>query len=78
MSGVGEGQIAVAGNLARVSQIGVTADYPALIAPPPGLDPGFVRLGMAGSATVISKEAGPIGTLAIILQWVRAYAMYLS
>jgi multidrug resistance efflux pump len=77
VSGVGEGQIAVLGNLARVTQIGMASDYPARIAPPAGLDPGFVRLGMVGSATVISKEAGPIGLLAIILQWVQAYAMYL-
>jgi len=77
VSGVGEGQIAVSGNLARVNQIGMTDDYPARIALPSGLDPSFVRLGMVGSATVISKEAGPIGTLAIILQWVQAYAMYL-
>ena len=77
MSGVGEGQLAVSGSLARVNQIGMTRDYPARIAPPADLDPEFLRLGMVGSATVISPEAGPIGLLAIVLQWVQAYAMYL-
>jgi multidrug resistance efflux pump len=77
MSGIGEGQLTVSGNLARVNQIGMTGDYPARIAQPPGLDRNFLRLGMVGSATVISPEAGPIGLLAIILQWVQAYAMYL-
>jgi multidrug resistance efflux pump len=77
LRGVGEGQIAVSGNLTRVSQIGLTGDYPARIAPPPGLDPDLLRLGMAGSATVISPEAGAIGLLATILQWLQAYAMYL-
>jgi hypothetical protein len=32
---------------------------------------------MVGTATVISPDAGPIGLLAIILQWVQAYVMYL-
>jgi hypothetical protein len=28
-------------------------------------------------ATVISEDAGPMGLLATILQWIQAYAMYL-
>jgi multidrug resistance efflux pump len=75
--GLGEGQVAVSGNLARGAEIGTTSDYAARIAPPPDLDPDFLRLGMVGTATVIAPDAGPIGWLAIILQWVQAYAMYL-
>jgi multidrug resistance efflux pump len=78
MRGVGEGQIAVSGNLARVGQIGMTGDFPARIAAPSDLDPELLRLGMVGSATIISGDAGPIGLLATILQWVQAYAMYLG
>jgi multidrug resistance efflux pump len=63
--GLGEGQIAVSGNLTRGSQIGTTSDYVARIAPPPDLDPDFLRLGMVGTATVIAPDAGPIGLLAI-------------
>ena len=75
--GVGEGQLAVSGNLARVNQIGMTGEFAARITPPRDLDPDFLRLGMAGTATVISTDAGPIGLLATILQWVQAYALYL-
>jgi multidrug resistance efflux pump len=77
VSGIGEGQITVSGNLGRVNQIGMTGDYPARIAPPSGLDPTFLRLGMVGFATVISQDAGAVGLLATLLQWVQAYAMYL-
>ena len=76
--GVGEGQLAVSGNLARINQIGMTGDFAARIMPPSDLDPDLLRLGMAGSATVISADAGPIGLLATILQWVQAYALFLS
>jgi multidrug resistance efflux pump len=75
--GVGEGQIAVSGSLARVNQIGMTGDFAARITLPPDLDPDLLRLGMAGTATVISADAGAIGLLATVLQWVQAYALYL-
>jgi len=32
---------------------------------------------MVGTATVISDDAGPIGFLATIVLWVKAYAAYL-
>jgi len=41
------------------------------------LDPAALRLGMSGVATVFSDHAGPIGGLASILLWIKAYAMYL-
>jgi hypothetical protein len=41
------------------------------------MDPDMLRLGMVGTATVISDGAGPIGFLATILLWVKAYAAYL-
>jgi hypothetical protein len=44
---------------------------------PKGIDPDILRLGMVGTATVISDKAGPIGLLATILLWVKAYAAYL-
>jgi len=56
----------------------MTGDFAARIMPPSDLDPDLLRLGMAGSATVISADAGPIGLLATILQWVQAYALFLS
>ena len=44
---------------------------------PKGIDPDMLRLGMVGTATVISDKAGPIGFLATILLWLKAYAAYL-
>jgi len=41
------------------------------------MDSDMLRLGMVGTATVISDKAGPIGFLATILLWVKAYAAYL-
>jgi multidrug resistance efflux pump len=75
--GVGQGQIAVSGILARAESIGTSVDYPALINVPADMDRNMLRLGMVGTATVISDDAGPIGILANILLWVTAYALYL-
>jgi len=75
--GIGQGQVAVSGTLARAESIGTSSTYPTLIEVPKGLDPDMLRLGMVGTATVISEKAGPIGKLATILLWVKAYASYL-
>jgi len=77
VQGVGQGQIAVSGILARAESIGTSSDYPALINVPADMDRNMLRLGMVGTATVISDDAGPIGFLATILLWVKAYAAYL-
>jgi multidrug resistance efflux pump len=75
--GTGQGQIAVSGTLARAEMIGTSATYPATIDVPKYIDPHLLRLGMVGTATVFSDRAGPIGLLATILLWVKAYAAYL-
>lgn len=77
LRGVGEGQFAAGGALARVGSIGATQDYVARITTPKDVDAALLRLGMAGAATAISEKSGPIGTLATILLWVKAYAAYL-
>jgi multidrug resistance efflux pump len=77
VQGIGQGQIAVSGVLARAESVGTSTDYPALIKVPPEMDRNMLRLGMVGTATVISDHAGPIGILASILLWVKAYALYL-
>jgi multidrug resistance efflux pump len=77
MRGTGQGQIAVSGTLARAESVGTSTTYPARIDLPNGVDPDMLRLGMVGTATVISDRAGPIGLLAMILLWVKAYAAYL-
>jgi multidrug resistance efflux pump len=77
MRGIGQGQIAVSGALARAETFGTSTTYPAAIDIPKGMDPEMLRLGMVGAATVISEEAGPIGLLATVLLWAKAYAAYL-
>jgi multidrug resistance efflux pump len=75
--GTGQGQIAVSGTLARTEMVGISTTYPASINLPKDVDPDLLRLGMVGTATAFSENAGPIGALANILLWVKAYAAYL-
>jgi multidrug resistance efflux pump len=75
--GIGQGQVAVSGTLARAESVGTSTTFPAIIATPKNVDSEMLRLGMVGTATVISENAGPIGLLATILIWVKAYAAYL-
>ena len=75
--GIGQGQVAVSGTLARAETVGTSTTYPASIDLPKDIDPDLLRLGMVGTATAFSDKAGPIGLLAAILLWVKAYAAYL-
>jgi multidrug resistance efflux pump len=77
LRGTGQGQVAVSGTLARAETVGTSTTYPASIVVPKDIDPDMLRLGMVGTGTVISDGAGPIGLLATILLWVKAYAAYL-
>jgi len=75
--GIGQGQVAVSGTLARAETVGTASTYPAYIEVPHDVDPEALRLGMVGTATVISERAGPIGFLASLLLWVKAFLAYL-
>jgi multidrug resistance efflux pump len=75
--GVGQGQVAVSGTLARVGSIGGANAYPAEISIPDGVERTQLRLGMPGTATVFSDKAGVIGILMSILVWVSSYTAYL-
>jgi hypothetical protein len=75
--GVGQGQVAVSGVLARVGSIGGVKAYPAQISIPNDIDRGQLRLGMPGAATVFAGNAGVIGTLMSILVWISSYTAYL-
>jgi hypothetical protein len=76
--GVGQGQIAVSGTLARTNAIGGATVFPAEISIPDGIDRDGLRLGMSGSATAFADNAGVIGLLASILVWVSSYTAYLA
>jgi multidrug resistance efflux pump len=75
--GVGQGQIAVSGTLARTSAIGGASAFPAEISVPDEMSRDSLRLGMSGNATAFAENAGVIGLLASILVWVSAYTAYL-
>ncbi|MGL3211847.1 HlyD family secretion protein [Bradyrhizobium sp. BR 1433] len=75
--GVGQGQIAVSGTLARVGSIGGVKAYPAAISTPKDIDRSQLRLGMPGTATVFAENAGVIGLLMSILVWISSYTAYL-
>jgi multidrug resistance efflux pump len=75
--GVGQGEIAISGMLAKSGAVGGAKIYPALISIPDDLDQAQLRLGMPGSATVFADNAGVIGLLMSILVWISSYTAYL-
>jgi multidrug resistance efflux pump len=75
--GIGQGQIAVSGTLARTNTFGGATVFPAEILIPDGIDRDTLRLGMSGNATAFAENAGVIGLLASILVWVSSYRAYL-
>jgi multidrug resistance efflux pump len=75
--GVGQGQVAVSGTLARVGSIGGANAFPAQISLPEDMDREHLRLGMPGTATVFADNAGVIGLIMSILVWVSSYTAYL-
>ena len=75
--GIGQGQIATSGTLARTNAIGGATVFPAEISIPDEMSRESLRLGMSGSATAFSENAGVIGLLASILVWMSSYTAYL-
>jgi multidrug resistance efflux pump len=75
--GIGQGQIAVSGTLARTTALGGATAFPAEISIPDEMSRDSLRLGMSGSATAFAGNAGVIGLLASILVWVSSYTAYL-
>jgi multidrug resistance efflux pump len=75
--GIGQGQVAVSGTLARTSAIGGATTFPAVISIPENMSRDSLQLGMSGTATIFSPNAGVIGLLASILVWVSSYTAYL-
>jgi multidrug resistance efflux pump len=77
VSGVGEGQIASSGTLARVTSLPMTTEYPALIKRPKEIDSFTLRPGMSGTATIYAPNSRPLDMIGWILLYGRALALYL-
>jgi RND family efflux transporter MFP subunit len=77
VTGVGEGQIASSGTLARVTSLPMTTEYPALIERPRDIEPFALRPGMSGTATVYAPNSAPWDTIGWLLLYSRALALYL-
>lgn len=75
--GVGQGQIAVSGTLARTTALGGATTFPAEMSLPDEISRDSLRLGASGSATAFAENAPVIGLLASILVWVSSYTAYL-
>ena len=75
--GIGQGQVAVSGTLAKTTALGGATTFPAVISIPDDMSRDSLRLGMSGSATAFSPKAGVIGLLASILVWISSYTAYL-
>ncbi|CAN7569962.1 HlyD family secretion protein [Bradyrhizobium sp. LjRoot220] len=75
--GIGQGQVAVSGTLARTTALGGTTAFPAEMSVPDQMSRDSLRLGMSGNATAYAPNAGVIGLLATILVWVSSYTAYL-
>lgn len=77
VSGVGEGQIASSGTLARITSFPMTAEYPAIIDTPKEIDASTLRPGMSGTATVYAPHSTPFDIFGWLLLYGRAFALYL-
>ncbi len=75
--GVGQGQVAASGVMAKSGAVRGADSYPATISIPDDYSREDLKLGMPGAATVFSPDAGVIGLLKSILVWVSSYTAYL-
>lgn len=69
--------MAVSGTLAKTSALGGATVFPTVISISNDIDRDSLRLGMSGSATAFSPNAGVIRLLASIVVWISSYTAYL-
>jgi RND family efflux transporter MFP subunit len=76
-AGVGEGQIASSGTLARVTSLPMTTEYAVVISRPTDIDDSALRPGMSGTATAYAPNSAPLDTIGWLLLYGRALTLYL-
>ena len=67
---VGEGQYLASGQLAMTSEQRTTRIYPIIVAIPEEFPLELRKVGLSASATIYTENAGVVGIVATILQWV--------
>jgi multidrug resistance efflux pump len=75
--GTAEGQAPVSGTLPDLRIIGSGRTLGARIVIPDDLPEGVLNIGIAGSATVLAEDAGPIRILAVVLAYLKSWIAYL-
>ncbi|WP_186766289.1 efflux RND transporter periplasmic adaptor subunit [Falsiphaeobacter marinintestinus] len=75
--GTSGGQVMVGANLLDQADIGSSSEALIRIVWPAQLQNGDLPIGAVGSATVIGENAGPMGVIAKVLLWIKAYREYL-
>lgn len=73
---IGNAQIMASGKVMSVGQSRMTNLYPVYVDLPDDFPTDKVRLGLAASIKIHSKDAGAIGTIATIGQWIQTSLAY--
>jgi multidrug resistance efflux pump len=68
---IGEGQIVASGQLFRIGDQRMTRQYPILVSLPDDFPTELQRVGVAASVRIHTENAGVVGIVAIVLQWVQ-------
>ena len=75
---IGNAQIAASGQLLGIGESRMTNLYPVYIELPEDFPADQVRLGLAASIRLYSKQAGPVGMVAKIGQWIQTSLAYVT
>ena len=73
---VGEAQFFASGQLPRLQEQRMTRLFPVVVSLPPDFPPELRKLGLAASIRVHTEQAGIVGIVALILQWIQTSLDY--
>lgn len=75
---IGNAQMAASGQLESVTVNRMTRLYPVLVSLPEDFPPEQQRLGLAADVRIYSENAGVVGIVALILQWITTSMNYVT